>query len=64
MTMAEAAQIVLKGAGKAIHIDDIYDEILRRSLNHVGAKDPKAILSQMIRKKSAANAKADRIVYS
>jgi len=44
MTITEAAQTVLKDAERAMHVDDIYDEIIRRNLYHFGAKSPKSVL--------------------
>ena len=52
MKMYEAAQAVLKDAGKPMHVKDICDEIVRRDLFTFGAKDPRAVLSQTLRKKS------------
>ena len=58
MTIAEAAQTVLQDAGRTMHLNDIYEEIIRRDLYHFRAKNPKSVLSQAIREKSTANPKA------
>jgi tRNA1(Val) A37 N6-methylase TrmN6 len=58
MTIAEAAQAVLKENGRAMNINEIYDEIMQRNLYSFGAKNPKSVLSQAIRSKSTANLKA------
>ena len=58
MTIAEAAQAVLKENGRAMNINEIYDEIMQRNLYSFGAKNPKSVLSQTIRSKSTANLKA------
>ncbi|PUB84848.1 MAG: hypothetical protein DBP02_07550 [gamma proteobacterium symbiont of Ctena orbiculata] len=63
MTIAQAAQLVLQDAGKAMHIDDIYAEILRRELYTFRAKKPKSVLSNTIRGKSTANSKAVEPVF-
>lgn len=55
MTIAEAAQAVLKKKGQPMNINEIYDEIMQRNLYSFGAKNPKSVLSQAIRSKSTAN---------
>ena len=63
MTIAEAAQTVLRDTGRAMHVNDIYEEIIRRNLYHFGAKSPKSVLSQTIREKSTANPKAKTVLF-
>lgn len=63
MTIAEAAQTVLKDSDKAMHVNDIYEEIVRRNLYQFGAKDPRSVLSKTIRQKSTANPKAKAILF-
>ena len=55
MTIWEAAQAVLLDTQRAMNINEIYNEILKRNLYTFGAKNPKSMLSQAIRKKSSAN---------
>ena len=57
MTIWEAAQAVLRDTQRAMHVNEIYDEILKRNLYTFGAKNPKSVLSQAIRQKSSANPK-------
>ena len=57
MTIAEAAQAVLRENGRAMNINEIYNEIMQRNLYNFGAKNPKSVLSQAIRSKSTANPK-------
>ena len=63
MTIVEAAQAVLKDAKTSMHVNEIYDEIIRRGLYTFGAKNPKSVLSQMMREKSTANPKAQRPIF-
>ena len=57
MTIWEAAQVVLRDTQRAMHINEIYDEVLKRNLYTFRAKNPKSVLSQAIRVKSSANPK-------
>ena len=63
MTIAEAAQTVLKEQGRPMSVNEIYDEIMRRNLYNFGAKNPKSVLSQAIRSKSTANSKAPQPLF-
>jgi hypothetical protein len=51
MTIADAAESVLKEIGTALHSAKIADEISRRSLYQFGTKDPAGVVSQALRKK-------------
>jgi len=57
MIIWEAAQVVLRDTQRAMHVDEIYEEILKRNFYTFGAKNPKSVLSQAIRQKSTANPK-------
>ncbi len=48
----EAAQQVLRDAGRPMHVKAIHDEIVKRGLFKFGAKEPVAIVGQTLRKKS------------
>ncbi len=63
MTIAEAAQSVLRETGRAMTTTEIYDEIIRRSLYNFGAKNPKSVMSQAIRERSGANPKAKQVLF-
>ena len=63
MTIAEAAQTVLKDAGRALSVNEIYDEIMNRNLYTFGAKNPKGVMSQAIRERSDANPKAKIVLF-
>ena len=63
MTIAEAAQSVLRESGRAMTTSEIYDEITRRNLYTFGAKSPKSVLSQAIRDRSDANQKAKQVLF-
>lgn len=63
MTIAEAAQIVLRDAGGPMRVDEIYQEIVRRNLYAFGAKNPKSVLSQTIRERSTASSKAEQVLF-
>ena len=52
--MYEAAQTVLRNAGRPMTANEIYDEIIKNQLFTFGAKDPVAVLKQTLRKKSQA----------
>lgn len=52
MQIYKAAQQVLETAGHPMHPSDILMEIERRGLFQFGAKDPKAVLTQTLRKRS------------
>lgn len=52
MKIYEAAQTVLKEAGKPMHARDIYRQIVEKGLCSFGAQDPVSIVSQSLRKKS------------
>lgn len=54
MKMYEAAQTVLRNAGRPMTANEIYDEIIKNQLFTFGAKDPVAVLKQTLRKKSQA----------
>jgi len=63
MTIAEAAEQVLKNASKALSVDEIYEEIIQRNLYTFGAKNPKSVMSQAIRIRSDANPKAKSVMF-
>jgi len=63
MTIAEAAQTVLKSAVKPLNAKEIYDEIMRLNLYTFGAKNPKGVVSQTIRERSDANPKAKVVMF-
>ena len=63
MTIAEAAQIVLKTANRPMHINEIYDAIISQGLYTFGAKDPKAVLSRTVRMKSTANNRESKPIF-
>lgn len=63
MTIAEAAQTVLKNAGKPLNIQEIYDEIIKQDLYKFGAKNPKGVMSQAIRERSDINPKAKMVIF-
>jgi len=63
MTIAEAAQSVLRESGRAMTTTEIYDEIIRRDLYTFGAKNPKSVTSQAIRERSDANLKAKQVLF-
>ncbi len=63
MTIWEAARTVLQDSGRAMTVDEIYNEVLRRELYRFGAKSPKSVLSQAIRERSTANPKASAPVF-
>jgi len=61
MTITKAAQTVLKNTDRAMHVNEIYEEIIRQDLCTFGAKNPMSVLSQTIREKSTANPKAKTV---
>lgn len=63
MTITEAAQTVLRDAGKPLSVQKIYDEIIKRNLYSFGAKNPKSVLSQTIKEKSDANPKSKSVMF-
>ena len=63
MTIADAAQLVLKESGRAMTTSEIYDEIIKRGLYSFGAKNPKSVMSQAIRERSDANPRAKEILF-
>ena len=63
MTIAEAAQTVLRDAGKPMSTQEIYDKIIRQNLYSFGAKSPKGVMSQAIRERSDANPKAKIVMF-
>ena len=52
MKIYEAAQQVLRDAGKPMHAREIHEEIVKRGLFQFGAKDPVSVVTQTLRKKS------------
>jgi hypothetical protein len=58
MTIAEAAQAILKEKGHPLNVNDIYDEIMKHNLYNFRAKSPNSVLSKTMRSKSTANPKA------
>jgi len=63
MTITKAAQTVLKNTDRAMHVNEIYEVIIRQNLYTFGAKNPKSVLSQTIREKSTANPKAKTVLF-
>jgi len=63
MTIAEAAQSVLRESGRVMTTSEIYDAIIRRDLYKFGAKNPRSVLSQAIRDRSDANPKAKQVLF-
>lgn len=63
MTIAEAARQILQQHGKAMNVSEIYDEITKQNLYSFGAKDPKSVMSQVMRKRSDNNPKAKDIIF-
>lgn len=52
MKIFEAAEVVLKEAGRPMGAKEIYTEIVKKDLFTFGAKDPVSIVSKTLRKKS------------
>lgn len=63
MKIYEAAIAVLKETGHPMQAKDIYSEITRRKLFQFGAKNPVAILTQTMRKKTNAPMNKGEIVF-
>ena len=63
MTIAEAAHHVLKNSGMTLSVQDIYNKIVEQNLYTFKAKNPKGVMSQAIRERSDANAKASEILF-
>ena len=63
MTIAEAAEHVLKNAGKALSLDEIYAEIIEQNLYSFGAKNPKNVMSQAIKLRSDAYTNAKSVIF-
>lgn len=63
MTIADAVKTVLREAGHAMSVNEIYDEIMKRNLYTFGAKNPKGVMSQAIRERSDANPKAKIVLF-
>ena len=63
MTIAEAAQTVLKDAARPMDVNEIYEQIIQRSLYTFGAKNPKGVMSQAIYVRSDAYPKAKQILF-
>lgn len=63
MNIAEAAKVVLQDATAPMSAADIYAEIVKRDLFQFGAKDPKSVVAQTLRKRSDANPKAKTVLF-
>ena len=63
MTIAEAAQSVLRDTGRPMTTTELYEEIIRRGLYTFGAKNPKSVMTQAIRERSDANPKAKQVLF-
>lgn len=63
MTIADAAQSVLRDTGRPMTTTEIYEEIIRRGLYTFGAKNPKSVMTQAIRERSDANHKAKQVLF-
>lgn len=51
MTIAEAAEIVLKESNKPLHVKELVNLIESKNLFSFGAKSPESILSRTLSKK-------------
>jgi len=54
MKIHEAAQHVMREAGKPMHAKEVYEQIVEKGLFEFGAKDPVSIVATTLRKKSDA----------
>lgn len=63
MRIYEAAQQVLRDAGRPMHVKDIHDEIVKRGLFNFGAKEPVAIVGQTLRKKSHVPINKGKVMF-
>lgn len=63
MKIYEAAETVLRSSGRAMHVKDIHQEIVRRGLFAFKAKDPIAVLGQTLRKRSDLSANQGRVLF-
>jgi len=63
MNIAEAAQTVLKDSNSPMTPGEIHDEIVKRDLFKFGAKNPKSVVAQTLRKKSDANHNVKSILF-
>ena len=63
MNIAEAAKVVLQDANEPMSPADIYTEIAKRDLFQFGAKDPKSVVAQTLRKKSNAYSNAKEMIF-
>jgi len=63
MTIAEAAQAVLKDAARPMHVNEIYEQIIQRNLYVFGAKNPKGVMSQAIYARCDLNPKAKQALF-
>jgi len=63
MTIADVVQTVLRETGRAMSVNEIYDEITKRNLYTFGAKNPKGVMTQAIRERSDANPKAKVVLF-
>jgi len=63
MTIAKAAQTVLKNSNKPLTVQEIYNEVIKQNLYTFGAKNPKGVMSQAIRVRSDANPKAKSVMF-
>ena len=63
MTIAEAAQSVLRDTRRPMTTTELYEEIIRRGLYTFGAKNPKSVMTQAIRERSDANPKAKQVLF-
>jgi hypothetical protein len=61
--MFEAAQQILRDAGRPMHAREIHSEIVRRGLFRFGAKDPVAVLGQTLREKSDVAGDKNKAVF-
>ncbi len=61
--MCDAAKVVLSEMNKPMHVKDIVTEIEKRGLFKFGAKNPAAVLSGALNKKSDTFDKTDSGTY-
>lgn len=62
--MFEAAQQVLRDAGRPMHAREIHAEIVKRGLFSFGAKDPVAVLGQTLREKSDVSGNKGKALFT
>lgn len=61
--MFEAAQQILRDAGRPMHAREIHADIVSRGLFSFGAKDPVAVLGQTLREKSDVPGNKSKAIF-